>query len=179
MQLFKKKSFSQFFFFLNFRNSNFILNLSKKKMTLIPHIFLNLQTPKNVVRSMSKKSRFREPLDKWRRKRDETLLKSERQHFYHIYWSLWRILELKKSIWVIWKVLGLFVKPLTADGKYSLLNRGNLLQHFQMHLSQKRKIFSELLFSFSKFRVNFEHFQKKDHPQSWCVFEFTVSGKRG
>ena len=148
-------------------------------MTLTADVFLNLRTPKYVVREISKKSRFRGPFDKGHGKRAETLLKSERQHLYHIYWSLWRILELKKSIWVIWKVLGLFVKPLTADGKYSLLNRGNLLQHFQMHLSQKRKIFSELLFSFSKFRVNFVHFQKKDDPQSWCVFEFTVSGKRG
>ena len=30
-----------------------------------------------------------------------------------------------------------------------------------MHLSQKRKIFCEFFFTFSKFRVNFEHFQKK------------------
>ena len=65
------------------------------------------------------------------------------------------------------KILGLLVNTLTADGMTSLLNRGNLLQHFQMQLSQKRKIFSEFFFfAFSKFRFNFEHFAKKDQPPS-------------
>ena len=54
-----------------------------------------------------------------------------------------------------------FVNPLTANNKYSLLNSGNLLQHFLMQLSQKWKIFPEFLFAFSKFRYNFEHFQKQ------------------
>ena len=144
-------------------------------MSLIADVFLNLQTPKYVVREMSKKPCFRRPLDKWHGKRAETLLKSERQHLYHIYWSLWRILELKKSLWLLCKVWGPSVNPLTADDKYSLLNRGNLLQHFQMHLSQKGKIFCEFFFSFSKFGVNFEHFQKKDEPQSRCIFAVTDS----
>ena len=117
-------------FFLHFLNLESILNILKKKMSLIADVFLNLQTPKYVVREMSKKPCFRGPLDKWHGKRAETLLKSERQHLYQIYWSLWRILELKKSLWVICKVLGLFVNPLTANDKDSLLNRGNLLQHF-------------------------------------------------
>ena len=33
----------------------------------------------------------------------------------------------------------------TADDKYVLLNRGNLLQYFQMQLSQKQKMFCSLL----------------------------------
>ena len=48
--------------------------------------------------------------------------------------------------------------PLIADEKYSLLNRGNLLEHFQMQLSKERKTFSALFFAFSKFDFNFEHF---------------------
>ena len=36
----------------------------------------------------------------------------------------------------------MFVKVLTADGKYPLLNRDNLRQPIQMQLSQKRKTFS-------------------------------------
>ena len=56
--------------------------------------------------------------------------------------------------------LGLFVNILTADNKYSLLNRDNLQQHFQKELSQKLKMFFQF-FGFSKFRSNFEHFQKK------------------
>ena len=54
--------------------------------------------------------------------------------------------------------------PLTVDEKYSLVKRGNLLQHFHMQLSQKPEIFSEFLFAFCKFRFNFEHFVKIDDP---------------
>ena len=37
-------------FFLHFLSLDSILNSSKKKMTLITDVFLNLRTPKNVVR---------------------------------------------------------------------------------------------------------------------------------
>ena len=36
--------------------------------------------------------------------------------------------------------------PLTANSKYSLLNRDNLQQRFQIQLCQKRKIFSDFFF---------------------------------
>ena len=83
-----------------------------------------------------------------------------------------------KSFWVICKILGLFVNPLRADLKYSLLNKGNLLQHLQMPLSQKWKIFSQLFFAFPKLRFNFEHFPKKDDLHSWRISELTDSKKR-
>ena len=94
-------------------------------------------------------------------------------------YPIWRPFRLKKSLWVIWKILILFFNPLTVDDKYSLLNRGNLLQHFEMELYKKRKIFSKLFFAFSKFRLNFEHFQWKGGSDSWCIFELTDSEKRG
>ena len=59
-----------------------------------------------------------------------------------------------------------FVNPLTGHDKYSLLKRGDLLEHFQMELSQKRKIFWKVFFAFLKFRFNFENFQKKYDPHS-------------
>ena len=37
----------------------------QKKMTLIAYVFPNLPTTKNLLRQMSKSSRFREPVD-WR-----------------------------------------------------------------------------------------------------------------
>ena len=49
---------------------------------------------------------------------------------------------------MISKILGLFFDPFFADNKYSLLKRGNLLQHFQMQLSQKRKLFSNFFLHF-------------------------------
>ena len=52
-------------------------------MTLIADLFLKLRTPENVVRYMSKKSRFKGTFDREHGKRVQTLLKSERQHRYH------------------------------------------------------------------------------------------------
>ena len=69
----KQKIFSRFFsaFFKSALNSeNF-----QKKMTLIASVFPKLTTTKNVLRQMSKSSRFREPLDKRHGKRVEALIK--------------------------------------------------------------------------------------------------------
>ena len=51
-------------FFSDFLNLDLILNIFLKKMTFIADGFLNLRTPKSVVSSMSKMSRFRGPLAK-------------------------------------------------------------------------------------------------------------------
>ena len=75
------------------------------------------------------------------------------------------------------KILRLFVNTLTADDKYSHLNRDNLTQPIQILLSQKQKTFSEFFSSFLKSILNFEHFQKKDDPHSRCISEITVSEK--
>ena len=53
-------------------------------MTFIVEIFPILRAPKNVVRSMSKKSRFKEHFDRPHGKLVQTLLRSEPQHRYHI-----------------------------------------------------------------------------------------------
>ena len=75
------------------------------------------------------------------------------------------------------KILSLFVNTLTADDKYSLLNRDSLTQSIQTLLSQKQKTFSQIFSSFLKSTLNFEHFQKKDDPHSRCISEITVSEK--
>ena len=51
-------------FFSHFRNLHSIVNIFEKKMTLRADVFLNLRTPENLVRQMSKKSHFRRPFDK-------------------------------------------------------------------------------------------------------------------
>ena len=53
-------------------------------MTLIGDVFPKLRTPENVVRYMSKKSRFKGPFDRQHGTQVQTLLQSERQHDYHI-----------------------------------------------------------------------------------------------
>ena len=53
-------------------------------MTLIADLFRKFRAPENVVRYMSKKSRFKVPFDRQDGKRVQTLLRAERQHPYHI-----------------------------------------------------------------------------------------------
>ena len=53
-------------------------------MTLIADLFSKLRNPKNMVRYMSKKSRFKVPFEGKHGKRVQTLFPSEPQHRYHI-----------------------------------------------------------------------------------------------
>ena len=79
----KRKIFYQFFFSFSKLRVNFEDFI--KKITLTADVFLNLRSPKYVVREMSKKSPFRGPFEHGHGKWVETLSKSERQHLYHIY----------------------------------------------------------------------------------------------
>ena len=78
---------------------------------------------------------------------------------------------------VLCKFLRLLVKALTDDEKYSLLYRENLTQPIEILLSQKQKAFSEFFSAFLKYTLNFQHFQKEDHPHSRCISQITVSEK--
>ena len=60
----------------------------------------------------------------------------------------------------------MFVNTLTADDKYSLLNRHNLTQQIRTQLSQKEKAFFEFFLAVSKYTLNFEDFEKRDDPHS-------------
>ena len=155
------------------------MNIFLKKVTLIPDVFPKLRTQKNLVRSMPKKSRFKGSFRKQHGKRVQTLLKFAWQHLYDNYSSVWSQLSYKKSLLVICKISRLFPNPLSAEGKYSLLNRDNLTQPSQMQLSRKQKTFSEFFCAFLKSSLNFEHFQKKDDSHSWGISKITESEKQG
>ena len=71
-------------FCLHFGNRYEILNICENKMTFIADLFAKLRTPKNVVRYLSEKSRFKGLFDRQHGKRVQTLLRSESQHRYHI-----------------------------------------------------------------------------------------------
>ena len=130
-------------------------------MTLIADLCRKLPTLKNLVRQMPKKSSFRWSIVKQHGKRAKTLLKFERQQLYHIYWLLWRQLNCKMSLLVLWKISRLFSSTLSADTKYSLLNKDNFTQQIKMQLCQKQKNFSEFFSAFLKSSLNFELFQKE------------------
>ena len=124
------------------------MNIFNKKMTLIAYLFLRLPPAKNVVRYMSKKSRFRLPFQKEHGKRVSTLFKIKRQNLYHIYWSIRRQFSCKKSLLWISKSIRLFVNTMSAVDKCSLANTENLMQPIHMQLSQKLKLFLYFLMYF-------------------------------
>ena len=149
------------------------MNILKQKMTLIAVVFTKLRTPENLVIFMPKMSSFKGSFGKQHGKCAQTLLKFAWQHLYHIYWSLWRQLTCKKSLLVTCKISRLFPNILSADGKYSLLNRHNLTQSIQMQLSRKQKTFSDFVSAFSKSSLNVNFFFKKDEPHCWYISEIT------
>ena len=75
------------------------------------------------------------------------------------------------------KILRLFINTLTADDKYSLLNRDNLTQPIQIILCQKQTTFFHFFSSSLKCAIHFEHFQKQDDPHSRYISEITASKK--
>ena len=155
------------------------MNIFKKKMTLIAEVFPKLRTPKNKVRSISIKSRFKGAFPRQHGKRAQTLSKFSWQHLYHIYWSLWTQLSYKKSLLVRCKIWRHFPNTLSVDGKYSLLNRDNLTRQIQMQLSQKQKTFSWFFFGFLKSSLSLNVFKKKNDSHSSDISEITDSEKHG
>ena len=132
----------------------------------------NYRLPETWLHKCLKKFHLRRPFNKQHSKRSQTLLKPALQHLHYIYWWLRRKLSWKKSVLVICKMLGLFLKTLTADDKYSLLNRDNLTELFQMQLS-KKNFFCQFLSAFLKCRSSFEQFEKKDDRHRLCLSEIT------
>ena len=134
-------------------NMHQILNIlqkkkKKKKNSVIVNVFPKLKTPKDVVKQISKKHRFRTPFDGQDGKMSETLVKSAWEHFYHIFSSLWMKLIWKISPLVRYEIWGAFIKTLTAVPKYPPQNCENSAFPIQMQLSKKREAFSHLFVPF-------------------------------
>ena len=64
---------------------------------------------------------------------------------------------------------------MATDENYPVLNRENLTIPIHMQLSQKQKPFSQFFAAFLKSRLNFENFEKKYDPHSFCISEITDS----
>ena len=76
------------------------------------------------------------------------------------------------------KILGLFVKTLTAEYTYSGGNMQTLTQLVQTPLSLKPKTFSRFFIAFLESIWNGEHFQKKGESSSLSISEI-INSKRG
>ena len=90
----KQKTFSQFF--AAFSKSRFNFDHSEKKDD--PHTFFisEITESENMVRKMSKRSRFRKPFGKQHGKHAKAVLKSVSQHLDHIHRSLPKATEFEK-----------------------------------------------------------------------------------
>ena len=80
---------------------------------------------------------------------------------------------------MIRKILGLSVKTLTVDDKYSRLNRDNLTQPILRQSSKRQKNVSNFFSKFLKCQSNFEHFEKVDDTPMLCISKITDCEKRG
>ena len=68
---------------------------------------------------------------------------------------------------------------MSAVDKCSLPNRDNLMQPIHMQISQNIKTFSRFFNVFSKSRLSFEYFQKKDDAHSLFISDSTACENRG
>ena len=68
---------------------------------------------------------------------------------------------------------------MSAVDKCSVPNTENLIQPIHMQLSQTLETFSEIFPVFSKCRLNFAHFEKKDDAHRLFICEATACEKRG
>ena len=178
MQLSEKlKTFSRFFNV--FSKSRLSFEYFKKKDDAHGLFISEATACEKRVRYMSKKNHFRLPFQKEHGKRVSTLSKFEWLNLYHIYWSTSRQFSCKKSLLVICKSLRLFVNTMSAVDKCSVPNRDNLMQPIHMQLSEKVKTFSRFFNVFSKSRLSFEYFKKKDDAHSLFISEATACEKHG
>ena len=81
------------------------------------------------------------------------------------------------SLLLISHILGQLVNTLAVDEKYPVLNRDILTMPIRMQLSKEQKTFSEFFAAFLKSILNFEHFEKEDDPQRFCLLGIRESKK--
>ena len=120
---------------------------------------------------MFKYHRLKTPFYGQQVKRSKTLVKCPLEYFYNISLSLWAKVTWETSLLLIFELLRVFLKTLTADHKYSLCYIWNLQLLHQMQLSKKIKFISQFFSIFLKASSIFEHFEKKDNIHSQCIFE--------
>ena len=118
---------------------------------------------------------FRTPFDNKRVSGFQTLLKTERHHYYPTFpWSREK-LSVKKSTLAWSDILWLFVNTFTADGKYSRHKMQNFSQQLQTPFSQKEKAFSGFLIVFLKCARNLKHCDQKDEYPGLIISEIIDS----
>ena len=129
----KQKTFPGFFF--NWWNIHQILNIFQKKKIVLPNVFPKLATVQDFVAPLTIQCRLETSFDSQNGKRFQTLVKSSWEHFYHIFWSLWREVIWIISPWLKFEIIGLFVNTWTSDWKYAVPDCESLPFRIQIQLS--------------------------------------------
>ena len=144
MQLFKKlKLFCDSFFY--FWNLHQILNVWKKKMIVIANLFLELQTVKDIVRSLSNKRCFRTPLDSQHVKVFQTFVKSSRDLFLTFFFIALRETDLENvSLCYMWNRRGVWL-AMTSIIFWTVRVCGS---QFKWNYLENEKIFLDFWFHF-------------------------------
>ena len=78
-----------------------------------------------------------------------------------------------RSLLVIFRPLGYFVKILTANDKCSLHNSVNFQQPIKMQLSKKLHAFSQYIAQLLESVSNFKHLKIKHDPRSLCILKIS------
>ena len=112
-------------------------------------------------------------------KRSETLLKSARQNFCHIFWSLWKEISSKSSVLVISEILRLFVNILTPDDKYSLsVKAGVQRNQFKSNYVKIKKYFLNFFLHFQNLDKIWNTWKKKMSLRGY-LFPILSTAKSG
>ena len=112
----KNKHFLGFLFhWLNLHQS---LNIFKEKKIVRANVFPKLATVQGLVTPLTIHRRLKTSFDSQQGKRFQTLVKSSREFFYHIFPLLWGEMIWKISPWLEFEIIGLFFNTWTADYKY-------------------------------------------------------------
>ena len=146
-------------------------------MTLIAYVFPKWQTVKNLVRSMSKKRRFRTPFNIQHAKESQTLAKSAWQHFFKFFHLSGeypivkclcsRYVKSEDCMFIHWmsmiRIIFVIVRISRNQFKYKYL--------------KNKKHFRNFWSIFEIYR-NFWTFRKKYDPHSLCIFEIIEYERR-
>ena len=88
---------------------------------------------------MPKSNCFRTPFASEREHESQTLLKYYWQHFYRNFPIIQNKLDSKTCLWMIPKILGLFVNTLTGDNMYSPIIQRNSSNDFKRNYLKNEK----------------------------------------
>ena len=122
-------------FLLHLWHLHQIWNVFKKKKIVIANVFPKLVTIQGLVTPLTIQRGLKSSFDSQHVKRFQTLVKSLWEHFYHIFSSLWGEIIWKRSPWLKFGIIALFVNTWTADYKYPVPDCENLPFPIQIQLS--------------------------------------------